>query len=279
MRTTRHILLFSSLLLLFLSACKKGDKAPPDNAQPSFPLNTEWTGTMHLTGQQFDQPCCLQIRSDNTVAIYSYFGFFINNDVVYKDSIFCDLVSIDSADGNVNVEVTFPDYPNISGTGTLIIKEHHQLQYVGPNSNFALYLEPFSNKGISVEGRWAGPIMHGRYEGRPAYPDLLDIVFNADSTTTYWRGGTLAYHGVQQSGDYYLITVPYIEKVPMVRMSGYNEMNQKLIGYFGVFIGRGDTMLVTSRDFANGRLPSKINGSYQEGPYGTSGYTPYIIRE
>jgi hypothetical protein len=234
---------------------------------------------MHLTGQQFDQPCYLQIRADNTVVIYSYFGFVIDNDVVYKDSIFCDIIGIDTTGGNVNVKVTFPDYPNISGEGTLVIKDHHRLRYTGPNSNFALYLESFSDKEISTEGKWAGPVMQGRYAGRHAYPDLLDIVFNPDGTTTYWRGGNLAYGGVPQASDYYIITAPYKQAGPVVWMNGYNESNGKLIEYFGVLIGRADTMMVTSRDFINGRLPSKINGSYQEGPYGTSGYTPYIIHK
>jgi hypothetical protein len=103
--------------------------------------------------------------------------------------------------------------------------------------------------------------------------------YNADGTTTYWRQGNLAHFGVPQASDYYIIKSPYKQAGPIVWMGGYNESTQKLVPYFGVFIGPGDTILVTARDFINGRLPSKIGGSYQEGPYGTSGYTPYIIRE
>lgn len=268
------------MYLLLAPSCKK-DNVSPEKEQSPFPLNTQWTGTMHQTSEEYYEPCYLRINKDKTIKIYAFFYYYNieNNNVEHKDSLSGTVKSIDTANGKMNVVININGYPDITGDQTLIITNKKTLRCNGAFSSFALFLNKFSNKNVSVEGKWSGPVMHGRYEARHAYPDLQDIVFNADGTTTYWREGNLAYHGVPQASDYYIIKASYKQTGPMVRMSGYNETNQKFIPYFGVFLASGDTLLVSSRDFINGRLPSKINGNYQEGPYGTSGYTPMIIRK
>lgn len=270
---------FLLALSLLAFSCKKNNSHPDDTS--SFPLNTEWTGTMHQTSEQYYEPCYLRINKDKTLKIYGFFySYDADNDrTEYKDSLDGIVKKIDTVNGKVNVVVNISGYPPAAGDQTITITDKSTLQCNGAFSPFALFLNRFSDEKVSVLGKWAGPVMHGRYEGRNAYPDLLDIVFNEDGTTTYWRNGNLAVGGVPQASDYYIITAPFKQSGPLVWMNGWNEVKPKLVSYFGVFKAGGDTLLVTTRDFIDGRIPNKIGGNYQEGPYGTSGYTPYIIRK
>lgn len=270
------VFFFSFVLLTFVS-CKKEDTSPSDQSG-SFPLNTQWTGTMYLVGRQFAEPCFLKINADKTISIYSFFSFIDNNNIIEKDSITVTITNIEQANGDINLGIEFPDFSSILETGTLVIKDEQSINYTGANGNFGLYLNKFPDQKFSTEGEWAGPVMEGRYEGRNAYPDLSSIVFAADGSTTYLRQGEVADYGVPQASDYYIIKGVYQQKGPMVWMDGYNEQSNKMIPYFGVFLASGDTLLVSSRDFLNGRLPTKING-YTDNPYGPVGYTPMIIRQ
>jgi ABC-type glycerol-3-phosphate transport system substrate-binding protein len=270
------VFFFSFVLLTFFS-CKKEDTSPSDQSG-SFPLNTQWTGTMYLVGRQFAEPCFLKINLDKTITIYSFFSFIDNNNIIEKDSITATITNIEQANGDINLEIEFPDFSNILETGTLVIKDEQSINYTGANGNFGLYLNKFPDKTFSAEGEWSGPVMTGRYEGQNAYPDLSSIVFAADGSTTYLRQGKVADYGVPQASDYYIIKGVYQQKGPMVWMDGYNEQSNKMIPYFGVFLVSGDTLLVSSRDFLNGRLPTKING-YTDNPYGPVGHTPMIIRQ
>ena len=271
------LLLFSFLWLL--SACTN-DEVPKKGDSVVFPLNTEWTGVMHQTSEEYYEPCYLRINNDSTIKMYGLFYYYnvVDNSVLHRDSVSGTVKSIDTADGKITVVFRISGYSGISGDQTLVITDKRNLRCNGTSSPFALFLQEFLNKQVSIEGKWSGPALHGQYEGRFAYPDLLDIVFNGNGTTTYWRKGVLVHYGVPQTGDYYLIKAPYRKIGPMVWMDGYNEDYQKLIPYLGILTGQGDTLLVTTRNFVEGRVPSKINGLYQEGPYGISGYTPYITR-
>ena len=276
MKSSNSILVFTALILMLMSACKKSNDQEQESA--SFPLNTEWTGTMHLTGWRYDQPCCLRIRKDKTIRIYSLFAFIIDNTIENKDSLTATITDIENTGGELHIGVDFPDLPNVDSHGTLTIKNETDLDYLSSTGNFALHLSRFPDNPVSIAGGWTGPVMHGGpLEGLHAYPDLSNIIFGADGTTTYMRNGELAMTEVPQAGGQFtVLTAPYKQDGSMVWMDGYNETNEKLILYFGVLDPSGDKMMVDSRNSAEGRLPSRLATIDWNGP---KGVTPVIYRE
>lgn len=263
------------VLTLLMSACTKDDA--PQKQQAAFPANTEWTGTMHLVGWRYDQPCNLRIHGDNTVTLYSLFAFFIDNDIVNKDSLAGTILQTDHAGNLTRVTISFPDLPNIEQNTTIVIQDQQTLEYQSSTGNFALHLTKFPEQGTSVQGRWSGPVMHGGpLEGFHAYPDLSSIDFGVDGTTTYGRNGSLAEIKNPQSGEFTIIRAPYKQDGANVWMDGYNEMNGKLVLYFGVLMPDGQGMWVDSRNSAEGRLPSYLATIDWNGP---KGVTPVIHRQ
>ena len=273
---------YASFLVSFLAfilvvpACKKDNTSQKGN-QKTFPLNTEWTGTLHLGTQQYDQPCYLRVNDNETVSIYSLFAFIIDGNIEYKDSLTGPVTNISNENGAVNVEADLPDLPIIGGHTTFTIKDN-KLTCASRNGDFVvLHFDLFPDKMISIEGTWSGPVMHGGpLEGRHAYPDLSSIIFGADGTTTYKRNGEIAQIKVPQFGTFTIVKGGYTQQGAMVWMDGYNESSQKTVPYFGVLTASGDKMMVNSRNRIDGRLPSHTATIDWNGP---KGVTPVIERQ
>lgn len=276
MKSCSSFLVSFFVLLLLTPSCKKDNTSQKGN-QKTFPLNTEWTGTMHLGNQQYDQPCYLRINDNNTVSIYSLFAFIINRNIEYKDSLTGPVTHISDENGTATVEADLPDLPIIGGHTTFTIKDN-KLTCASRDGGFVvLHLELFPDKKISIEGGWSGPVMHGGpLEGRHAYPDLSSILFGTDGTTTYKRNGEIAQIKVPQFGTFTIVKGGYQQKGAMVWMDGYNESIQKTVAYFGVLMPSGDKMMVNSRDRIDGRLPSHTATIDW---YGPKGVTPVIERQ
>jgi hypothetical protein len=276
MKSYASLLVSFLALILLVPACKKNNTSQKGN-QKKFPLETVWTGTLHLGNQQYDQPCYLRFNNDQTISIYSLFAFIINGNIEYKDSLTGPVTNISNENGTVNVEADLPDLPIIGGHTTFTIKDN-KLACASRDGGFVvLHLELFPDKKISIEGGWSGPGMHGGpLEGRYAYPDLSSIIFDADGTTTYKRNGEIAQIKVPQFGTFTIVKGLYKQQGVMVWMDGYNESTQKTVPYFGVLMASGDKMMVNSRNRIDGRLPSH---SATIDWYGPKGVTPIIERQ
>lgn len=279
MRSCASFLLLLPALAL-ISSCKKDieSQTGEDTSSSAFPMNTRWTGTLHLGTWRYDQPCYLRINGDKTISLHALLAFIKGNNIETRDSLIGQITRIDSTGGTVSIEADFPDVPILGGHTTLQIKDHRQLSAPSRTGDFiTLHLELFPEKDFSIEGPWAGPVMHGGpLEGRHAYPDLSSIIFGAGGTTTYRRNGELAQTKVPQAGEFTLLTVPYKQEGPMIEMDGYNETIDKLVLYFGVLTPDGDKMMVDSRNSIEGRLPSHSATIDWNGP---KGVTPVILRQ
>jgi hypothetical protein len=106
-----------------------------------------------------------------------------------------------------------------------------------------------------------------------AYPDLATFVFG-DHSQEYTRNGHIITY--TPSDHIQILLMAYLQVGPKVYLSGFNETNDLLVGYFGVLAPSGDTMWVDARDKLHARLPNYVQTIYWYGPVGV---TPVIFKQ
>lgn len=269
----------------FFAACSRGGGAapvppppPPGNSSfvPAFLANTQWVGTYHQTnpGTQYDHPCCLQFRTDDTVMLYSNF-IFLNKDrngFLYRDSLTGKIEKMDTYDpgsSNFKIQIRYAETGDIQNINVYQQKTLQSATADVNQTNALLYanMELFPARESPVSGT--------TWKAKQGYvvADLSTIEFRsttqkgtAANVTVYGRNGKYAHY---LNADE-IVEVLYVQKGARVYMSGYNEESNRIVGYIGILLPSGNEMLASSSsDYA--RYPTS-------GPAG-AGSCPRIVKQ
>jgi hypothetical protein len=274
-----------------LISCKK-DNTPAgpggpggtggNNPAPAyFFANTEWTGSCHIVSQQYDLPCYLRFNGDSTVSVYALFYWQLGGSFQAEDSAVGKITGIDTVtNGNTSINVSFA----LTGDKqTYTLTNKNTLVGVtaagstaSSNNTFSPHLQLCPAPIPSVKNTsWSSKKMTGGgpTDGMYAYPDLATFSFG-DKSQVYYRNGSIITY--TPSDQLQILLMEYSQQGPRIYLSGFNETNNLLVGYFGVLAPDGASMLVDARAKRYARLPNYLQTIYW---YGPPGVTPVIYKQ
>ena len=269
-----QLLTLSFLLILLFSSCKK-DSGSSNNGGADFPGNTEWVGTLDRSGYQYPPPAYIKINKDLTLVVYAPFFFRVGTGFEWADSLKGKVNSVAEEPNEMTRVVASIDR---LGEVTMSIYQKKSFTSVSTNPDklTPFRMEKYENTGYSIaNSAWNGPIMNsGPMTGMRAYPDLSTIEFNKQTTSYIRNGKYILRQPTPQLPTPGNLEVSYLQRGPMVFMSGFNESNNLIVEYFGVLFPNNQQMMVYSGS-VNARLPNYLQTIAWYGPIGS---TPVILR-